>query len=143
GHFGPDPLVQPILRALARASSQPRPLDSSGVNLPEWLLYLPCNVAGKSDSGASDITAAVHAAVKLCRSESTEIVMKRASFAIASALTFAATAAQAADMALKAAAAPAPVCTWCGWYVGANVGGTWSNDPINVVTTPVTAFGGN
>jgi outer membrane immunogenic protein len=69
--------------------------------------------------------------------------MKRASFAIVSALTLAAPAAQAADMALKAPAAPAPACTWCGWYVGANVGGTWSNDPINVLTTPVTAFGGS
>jgi outer membrane immunogenic protein len=69
--------------------------------------------------------------------------MKRVSCAIVSVLTLAASAAQAADMALKAPP-PAPVaCTWCGWYVGANVGGTWSNDPIDVVTTPVDAFGGS
>ena len=49
-------------------------------------------------------------------------VMKRASLAIISALMFAAPAAQAADMALKAAPPPAPVCVWCGWYLGVNAG---------------------
>jgi outer membrane immunogenic protein len=38
---------------------------------------------------------------------------------------------------------PVPVCIWCGWYVGANVGGTWGGDPVNVVTTPVTALAGD
>jgi outer membrane immunogenic protein len=51
----------------------------------------------------------------------------------------------AADMAAPVYKAPvsSPACTWCGWYVGANVGGTWTNDPINVVTTPVDSFGGS
>jgi outer membrane immunogenic protein len=53
------------------------------------------------------------------------------------------TPAVAADMPVKAPPVPAPVCNWCGWYVGANVGGTWSRDPIDVVTTPVTGFGGS
>lgn len=35
--------------------------------------------------------------------------------------------AQAADMPLKAAPMPAPVYSWSGWYVGANVGGAWSS----------------
>jgi len=35
------------------------------------------------------------------------------------------TPALAADMALKAPPAPAPVCVWCGWYVGVNAGGAW------------------
>jgi len=30
---------------------------------------------------------------------------------------------------------PEPVSTWTGFYVGANVGGTWSGNPINVSTT--------
>ncbi len=42
----------------------------------------------------------------------------------------------AADMAVKAPPpAPAPVYSWTGWYIGGNVGGTWSNDPISVNTT--------
>ena len=54
--------------------------------------------------------------------------------------------AMAADMAtapIYKAPVPVPVCIWCGWYVGANVGGTWGGDPVNVVTTPVTSFGGS
>jgi outer membrane immunogenic protein len=55
--------------------------------------------------------------------------------------------AMAADMAPAPVAykapIPVPVCIWCGWYVGANVGGTWGGDPVDIVTTPVTAFGGN
>jgi outer membrane immunogenic protein len=40
-----------------------------------------------------------------------------------------ATPALGADMALKAPpAAPAPACTWCGWYVGGNVGYGWGRD---------------
>ena len=30
----------------------------------------------------------------------------------------------AADMAVKAPA-PEPACTWCGWYLGLNIGGAW------------------
>ena len=46
------------------------------------------------------------------------------------------TPALAADMAVKAPPpAPAPVYSWTGWYGGFNVGGTWSDDPINVNTT--------
>jgi outer membrane immunogenic protein len=36
-----------------------------------------------------------------------------------------------------------PVCIWCGWYVGANVGGTWGGDSVNVVTTPVSSLTGS
>jgi outer membrane immunogenic protein len=38
---------------------------------------------------------------------------------------------------------PPPVCTWCGWYGGLNVGGTWANDnSISVFTVPVSTLGG-
>jgi outer membrane immunogenic protein len=37
--------------------------------------------------------------------------------------------AMAADLApVYKAPAPVPVCMWCGFYVGLNAGGTWSND---------------
>jgi outer membrane immunogenic protein len=63
--------------------------------------------------------------------------VKRA-LAIISALMFAAPAAQAADMALKAPPPPAPVCVWCGWYVGVNAGYGWgeSTDPQLSVVNP-------
>jgi outer membrane immunogenic protein len=66
--------------------------------------------------------------------------MKRASLTIVSALTLAAPAAQAADMALKAPP-PAPVvCTWCGWYAGVNAGYTaMENNTVNSVGTPLFA----
>jgi outer membrane immunogenic protein len=54
--------------------------------------------------------------------------------------------AMAADMApapiYTKAPAPPPACTWCGWYVGVNAGGAWGGDSVDVVTTPVTSFGG-
>lgn len=53
--------------------------------------------------------------------------MKRISLAIVSALMFAAPAAQAADMALKAPPPIAPAWTWTGFYVGLNLGGAWGN----------------
>jgi outer membrane immunogenic protein len=52
-------------------------------------------------------------------------------------------AASAADMPLKAPPAPpAPVATWTGFYIGADVGGTWFNDATtwNPLPSPV-AFG--
>jgi outer membrane immunogenic protein len=53
--------------------------------------------------------------------------MKRVSLAIVSALMLAAPVAQAADMALKAPPPPpAPVCTWCGFYIGVDGGGDWA-----------------
>ena len=40
--------------------------------------------------------------------------------------------AMAADLA-PVYKAPPPVCIWCGFYVGLNAGGTWSNnDSVNV-----------
>jgi outer membrane immunogenic protein len=52
-----------------------------------------------------------------------------------------ATPALAADMALKAPPPPpAPVCIWCGWYVGGNAGGAWlQNDSVQTVGTPAFA----
>jgi outer membrane immunogenic protein len=46
----------------------------------------------------------------------------------------------AADLPVYKAPPIAPVCFWCGWYVGGNVGGTWAQD-TNVTTgsTPVQA----
>jgi outer membrane immunogenic protein len=61
--------------------------------------------------------------------------MKKLATAIA-AIALIGTPALAADMPVKAPApAPAPVYNWTGWYGGINVGGTWSDDPINVSTT--------
>jgi outer membrane immunogenic protein len=37
-------------------------------------------------------------------------------------------AASAADMAVKAPPPPVAICDWCGFYVGVNAGGIWSND---------------
>src|ERR1700749_3422706 len=51
--------------------------------------------------------------------------------------------AMAADMApapiAYKAPIPVPVCIWCGWYVGVNAGGGWSNDSVNVGASPVFA----
>jgi outer membrane immunogenic protein len=47
----------------------------------------------------------------------------------------------AADMApapIYKAPVPVPIVYgWTGWYVGANVGGAWSNDPVTVSTSNV------
>lgn len=60
--------------------------------------------------------------------------MKNAWVGIAALATLIGTPALAADMALKAPAPSAPPpCIWCGWYIGANAGGTWG-DP-NVTTS--------
>jgi outer membrane immunogenic protein len=52
--------------------------------------------------------------------------------------------AMAADLARPIYRAPvmyAPVASWTGFYVGVNVGGTWSdNNSINTVATPISAF---
>jgi outer membrane immunogenic protein len=49
----------------------------------------------------------------------------------------------AADMPLEAnAPPPPPVVGWSGWYVGANLGGNWVRNSIDVVTAPVSSFGG-
>jgi outer membrane immunogenic protein len=49
------------------------------------------------------------------------------------------TPALAADMALKAAPPPpAPVCIWCGFYIGANAGGSWDNNDTATYLQPAT-----
>ena len=64
--------------------------------------------------------------------------MKNAWVGIAALATLIGTPALAADMALKAPAPSAPPpCIWCGWYIGANAGGTWG-DPN--VTTSASAY---
>jgi outer membrane immunogenic protein len=55
---------------------------------------------------------------------------------VGAALAFAASAACAADMALKAPPPPVPVDIWTGGYVGLNVGGDWGRDGFNSVGTP-------
>jgi outer membrane immunogenic protein len=48
----------------------------------------------------------------------------------------------AADMALKAPPpAPASVCNWCGWYVGANGGYGWGNSTGNIDPNFPNVFG--
>ncbi len=48
----------------------------------------------------------------------------------------------AADMAVKAPPpSPPPPCVWCGWYVGLNIGGTWLNNNVQTVGTPVSSAG--
>src|SRR5690349_4343781 len=42
-------------------------------------------------------------------------------------------AASAADMAVKAAPPPVPVCTWCGFYIGLNGGYGWGRDTGDLV----------
>jgi outer membrane immunogenic protein len=37
------------------------------------------------------------------------------------------------------APAPAPACTWCGFYLGANAGGGWSSDSVNIGGYPIAA----
>jgi len=52
------------------------------------------------------------------------------------------TPALAADMAVKAPPpTPAPVSSWTGWYVGANVGGHWGTDKITTTTDAGGGFG--
>lgn len=40
--------------------------------------------------------------------------------------------ARAADMPVKAPPAPPPLYNWSGFYVGANLGGAWTNDSVNI-----------
>jgi outer membrane immunogenic protein len=40
----------------------------------------------------------------------------------------------AADLGVPYYKAPPPPCVWCGWYLGANVGGGWSESTGNFVT---------
>jgi len=67
--------------------------------------------------------------------------MKRASLAIISALMFAASAAQAADMALKAPPPPVPVCNWCGFYIGGDIGGFGASQSVTTNPFPSPGFG--
>ncbi len=50
------------------------------------------------------------------------------------------TAANAADLPVKALPPPVPICVWCGWYAGINLGGSWGDDPA-VYSTTVPAIG--
>ncbi len=45
-----------------------------------------------------------------------------------------------ADMALKAAPPPAPVWSWTGFYLGANVGGAWANHSTFTMSDPLASF---
>lgn len=56
------------------------------------------------------------------------------------AAAFAAVPAMAADLPLKAPPAPAPVplFSWSGFYIGANIGGAWSNSTVTDVATGAT-----
>ncbi len=45
--------------------------------------------------------------------------------------------ASAADLPLKAPAVAPPPLSWTGFYAGVNAGGTWSNNDIEVQSTPV------
>jgi len=64
--------------------------------------------------------------------------MKKFAVAAISALVIGTGAAVAADLPLKAPlAVPAPLCTWCGWYVGANAGGGWHDgESVGLLVTP-------
>jgi len=68
--------------------------------------------------------------------------MKRASLAVLSTLMFAAPAAQAADMALKAPPAPPPIFSWTGCYIGGNAGGSWqrTNNSLSVTNNPTAGY---
>ena len=70
--------------------------------------------------------------------------MKNVLFAAAALATVMGTPALAADIALKAPPPPpAPVCAWCGWYIGLNAGGTWFNDnSVDTTTTNVSSIPG-
>jgi outer membrane immunogenic protein len=48
----------------------------------------------------------------------------------------------AADMAPYYKDVPAPICSWCGWYVGANAGYAWSNSDSVNTTTNVSSIAG-
>jgi outer membrane immunogenic protein len=69
------------------------------------------------------------------------IEMKRRAL-VAALLSLFATSSFAADMAVKAPQAPvaAPAPAWTGFYIGGNAGGTWGNDPVNTVSSPVADF---
>ena len=57
---------------------------------------------------------------------------------ILSALAFGALLGPAMAADLAPVAPPPPACNWCGWYVGVNAGGVWSQDTtVQTVGTPV------
>lgn len=62
-----------------------------------------------------------------------------AAFGISSLLIAPLTATRAADLPVKALPPPVPVCVWCGWYAGINIGGSWGDDPATYNQTG-TAF---
>lgn len=67
--------------------------------------------------------------------------MTRTSLAVVSAFLFAASSAQAADMAVKAPPSVTPVNSWTGFYAGLNVGGIWGSSGSLLITPndPTTA----
>jgi outer membrane immunogenic protein len=69
---------------------------------------------------------------------------KHFGWAFASALVFGSLgSAFAADMPMKALpmVAPAPVCLWCGFYVGGDVGGFWDRQSATTNAFPAPGFG--
>lgn len=59
--------------------------------------------------------------------------MRKILLGIAAFAALVATPALSAELPLptKAAPPPPPVWSWTGWYIGANLGGSWANDPEN------------
>ncbi len=45
--------------------------------------------------------------------------------------------ASAADLPVKAPVLAPPAVSWTGWYVGVNAGGTWTDDHVDVLSSPV------
>jgi outer membrane immunogenic protein len=70
-------------------------------------------------------------------------LMKRhLSWAIASVISIGAIGgALAADMPLKAPPPLPPACVWCGFYIGGDVGGYWTNQSVTTTGFPAPGFG--
>ena len=66
--------------------------------------------------------------------------MKRLLIAGAALAALIGTPALAADMAFKAPPPAAPVWSWTGFYLGANVGGAWANHSTFTMSDPLQAF---
>jgi outer membrane immunogenic protein len=67
--------------------------------------------------------------------------MKKLIVAIFAGVMLSSGAAVAADMALKAPPLLLPVCTWCGFYIGGDIGGYWASQSATTVPSPSPGFG--